>query len=266
MNRVEHPMRPIETISHVEVERLKGLLFDIDDTVLTRGLLTEEAYAALFLMRNAGMRLVAVTGRAARFGEILSSQWPVDAVLAENGAIAFVRDGRGVRTVDWIDPKERKERRDQLERLAVDISEHFSEVHLAGDESLRVTDLAFDVGERVRVDHTIVQRAREFAEKRGARTSVSSIHFHITFDAADKGSGSIRLLRELFGDDSTAARFQYAFIGDSENDAAAFAAFEHSIGVKNLAGRPTVLPRFITSQSFGAGFAEAAKLLVERRK
>ena len=259
-------MRPIKKISHVEVERLKGLLFDIDDTVLTQGLLTEEAYSALFLMRNAGMRLVAVTGRAARWGEILAMQWPVDAVLAENGAIAFVRDGRGIRTIDWIDPKKRKERRDQLERLAVEISERFSEIQLAGDEALRVTDLAFDVGERVHVDHTLVQQAREFAEKRGARTSVSSIHFHITFDAADKGSGSVRLLKELFGDDPTAARFQYAFIGDSENDAAAFAAFEQSIGVQNLAGRPTKPPRYITSQSFGAGFAEAAKLLVERRK
>ena len=259
-------MRPIKKISHVEVERLKGLLFDVDDTVLTQGHLTEEAYTALFLMRNAGMRLIAVTGRAARWGEILASQWPVDAVLAENGAIAFVREGRDVQTRDWIDPKERKERRDHLERLALEITERFSEIALAGDEALRVTDLAFDVGERVQVDHTIVQRAQQFAEEQGARTSVSSIHFHITFDASDKGSGSIRLLNELFGEDPTAARFQYAFIGDSGNDAAAFATFDTSMGVRNLAGRPTVSPRYITSQSFGAGFAEAAKLLVERRK
>ena len=258
-------MRPIQKISHVEVERLKGLLFDLDDTVLTQGILTEEAYSSLFLMRNAGMRLVAVTGRAARWGEILALQWPVDAVLAENGAIAFGREGRSVKTIDWVTPKERKKRRDQLERLAEEISERFPEIQLAGDEALRVTDLAFDVGERVQVDHTIVERARQFAEERGARTSVSSIHFHITFDAADKGSGSVRLLRELFGEDRTHARFQYAFIGDSENDGAAFAAFEHSIGVKNLAGRPTKGPKYLTTQSFGAGFAEAAKLLVERR-
>jgi hypothetical protein len=69
----------------------------------------------------------------------------------------------------------------------------------------------------------------------------------------------------LFGVDPTEARFRYAYIGDSENDSACFAAFASTLGVQNLSGRPSVPPRYITPSPRSKGFLEAAQTLLERR-
>ena len=44
-----------------------------------------------------------------------------------------------------------------------------------------------------------------FARERGATVHVSSVHLHVGFDAVDKASGAVRLLRTLRGVDATAA-------------------------------------------------------------
>jgi hydroxymethylpyrimidine pyrophosphatase-like HAD family hydrolase len=90
---------------------------------------------------------------------------------------------------------------------------------------------------------------------------VSSVHLHVGFDAVDKASGVVRLLRALHGIDPTLALRRYAFIGDSENDAACFGAFRTTAGVKNLRGRPTLAPRFVTEAPRGRGVAELARVL-----
>jgi hypothetical protein len=91
------------------------------------------------------------------------------------------------------------------------------------------------------------------------------VHLHVTFDYADKASGAVRLFAEDSGLDATAVRHAYAYLGDSENDAPCFAAFAVSIGVANLRGRPTLRPRFITSQPMGAGVVEAAAVILSLR-
>ncbi len=85
---------------------------------------------------------------------------------------------------------------------------------------------------------------------------------HISFDRADKAAGVVRLIHTLNEGEPSAILSSYAFIGDSENDASCFAAFRHSIGVRNLSGRPTVTPRFLNTRERGAGFVEAAQALI----
>jgi hypothetical protein len=67
------------------------------------------------------------------------------------------------------------------------------------------------------------------------------------------------------GLDPTEATAVTSFIGDSENDAACFAAFRTTLAVRNLRGRPTVAPRFVTLAEKGQGFAEAAALVCALR-
>jgi glycine/D-amino acid oxidase-like deaminating enzyme len=69
--------------------RLRGLLFDIDDTLTTDGKLTAEAYGALAALRRAGRILVPITGRPAGWCDHIARLWPVDAVVGENGAFYF---------------------------------------------------------------------------------------------------------------------------------------------------------------------------------
>jgi len=87
------------------------------------------------------------------------------------------------------------------------------------------------------------------------------VHLHVGYDPIDKASGAVALLRALRDVDATAALLRYAFIGDSENDAACFAAFRTSMGVANLRGRPTLRPRFVTQGPRSVGFAEMARTL-----
>lgn len=254
-------MQPIERLERERAKKLRGLLFDLDDTLLDRGLLTEEAYSSLFRLAESGLGLIAVTGRPSGWCEVLVRQWPVAGAVSENGAIAFL----GTTRLDELDAAARRERRALLDRIVDELRERLPELEPADDVAHRVSDFAFDVGEHRRVAPEVIRQARELARARGACTTLSSVHLHVSLDAADKASGAVRLIGRALGQDPAEARSTWAFIGDSENDAACFAAFRTTIAVANFSGRPSVGPRFVTRRARGAGFAEAARTLVALR-
>ena len=256
-------MLPISSLPQHAPRRLRGLLFDLDDTLLDHAKLTEAAYSSLFRLREAGFESYAVTGRPAGWAAVIARQWPIDGAVAENGALAFVADQRGLRTLDPVDASERLRRQRALADLVSAVTREFPELVPADDVPLRRTDFTFDIGEQERVPKERVALVRAFAEARGASTLASSVHLHLSFDREDKASGVVRLIRELRGVDPSAILTRYAFIGDSENDAACFAAFRHSIGVRNLSGRATLTPRYLTTRERGAGFVEAVSALLE---
>jgi hydroxymethylpyrimidine pyrophosphatase-like HAD family hydrolase len=196
---------------------------------------------------------------------VLARQWPIVGAVAENGAVLVHREGDQVRRFDEVDPGERSERRARIAMLVSDMRSRFAELSPADDIDARLTDFTFDIGERRHVPADIVDRARDFAHEQGFRTVRSTVHLHVTLDGADKASGSVRLIHMLHGTDPTLVRLRHAFIGDSENDQACFAAFPISITVKNLTGRPTLRPRFVTMGERSVGFVEAARVLCERR-
>ena len=259
-------MRPIDELSPEEARGLRGLLFDLDDTLLDHGLLTEQAYAALHRLHASGLRLIGVTGRPAGYGAVLARQWPVAALVTENGAVSYYREGRALRRHDALAPGERERRRRALAQIVASLMEAFPALRPADDVELRTSDFAFDIAEHHQVDPSVVAQAVERARSLGARTFTSSVHLHVTLAGADKASGSVRLLGLLWGEDPTAACHRYAFVGDSENDAACFAAFDTTVAVKNFAGRPTVPPRFVTPSARGAGFAELSRVLIAARQ
>lgn len=265
-------MRPIASIPEGEARALRGVIFDLDDTLLDHGALTEAAYGALFRLREAGLRLIACTGRPAGWGEVIQRQWPIDATVVENGALGLVFDeipggGRKVRALDRRSG-DRTARRAALLRLAEALAARFPETAIADDNAARITDVTLDIGEHRRVPAPIVAEMRRIAAAEGARTVASSVHLHLADEAEDKASGAIALLSGHFGEDATSSRSRYAFVGDSGNDAAAFAAFRLTLAVANV--RPhlhalSVPPRFVSQAPMGRGFAEIAAHLVELR-
>ena len=58
-------MLPLARLTADEARRLRGVIFDLDDTLLDHGALGEAAYSALFRLRASGLRLIACTGRPA---------------------------------------------------------------------------------------------------------------------------------------------------------------------------------------------------------
>ncbi len=259
-------MRNIADIDRESAQSLAGVLFDLDDTLLDSGRLSENAYCSLFRLREAGLILIAVTGRPSGWGEILALQWPVQGFVAENGPIAVVNVDGAVRIIDEVDSRTRHQRRRRLAKLAELMTTTFPELVPSNDVNLRRSDFTFDVGEYRHVPNDVIGNAVNFARSHGALTIRSSVHLHISFDGSDKASGVLRLLSQQYGFDMTDARRVFAFIGDSENDAAGFAAFQTSVAVANLRGRPTISPQFITRGQRGLGFAEFADRLVKLRR
>ena len=51
-------MRPLSALQKTEATRISGILFDLDDTFLDDGVLTEGAYASLHRVARAGLRLL----------------------------------------------------------------------------------------------------------------------------------------------------------------------------------------------------------------
>jgi len=261
-------MRPLASFGDDPHLPIAGLLFDLDDTLLSHGVLTREAYASLWDLHDAGLRLVAVTGRPSGWGELVVRQWPIDGAVTENGAVVVTREGKGVALVERCTAEERHARRIRLGRLVEQVRTVVPEARLSDDVAARRSDVTWDIGERVRLPEDRVDLiAREILAV-GARTTRSSVHLHATFDEDDKASGAVAFVGRAFGVDAGAALASFAFIGDSGNDAACFSAFRTTFGVANVKehiGRLSVPPRFIAPSPMGAGFAEVARALLRVR-
>jgi len=257
-------MLPLSSIPDAEMARISGLLFDLDDTLLDHGRLASSTYDALDRLARAGFSLIAVTGRPARWGELLAGLWPVEAVVTENGALAFRRERGRVVCIDTVSESVRRERRERLDDLVCAARATFPNLVPADDSWGRLSDFAFDIGEYQRAPETAIREAVEFARAAGARTTRSSVHLHYTFDHHDKASGVLAFLSSN-GVDPTAARYRFAYVGDSTNDAPCFAAFHSTVAVANLSGSFSLLPRYAAGAARGEGFNNLADRLLAAR-
>ncbi|MEZ4296643.1 MAG: HAD-IIB family hydrolase [Polyangiaceae bacterium] len=259
-------MKPLSALTTGDVAHLAGVVFDLDDTLLDHGRLTEPAYSALFRMKEAGLRLIGATGRPYGWIELLARQWPVDAMIAENGSAAILVSASGELTPRIATGADR---RAELTDLASRLCAQFPSAKITADNGARVADVTIDIGEACRVPPAEIAAMCALAREVGVATVVSSVHLHLSYDAPDKAAGVVRILGEAFGEDPTAALRRYAFIGDSGNDANAFAAFKLTFGVSNVlasASAITLLPRFVAESRMGKGFAEIAEAVVRLRQ
>jgi hydroxymethylpyrimidine pyrophosphatase-like HAD family hydrolase len=261
-------MRPLASLEREEARGLRGVLFDLDDTVLSHGLLTREAFGAVCDLHDAGLELVAVTGRPSGWGEVVARQWPIDGAVTENGAVHVVRDGKGVKLIFDGTDAEVAARRAKLDGLVARALREMGHVKLADDNHGRRADVAWDIGERVTLPESDIANLARIVVEEGARTTRSSVHLHATYERDDKASGVVRFLHARFGVDAGAALHRYAFAGDSANDAACFSAFRTTFGVANVrafVNRLAVPPKYVAQGERGAGFAEIARAILAFR-
>jgi HAD superfamily hydrolase (TIGR01484 family) len=259
-------VRALSRMPAATAKSLRGIVFDLDGTLLTDGALTLEAYSALHALHSSGLRLVACTGRPASWGEVMQRQWPIDLAVTENGAICFHSvDGR-VQRIDRLDEEQRQARRERLLSIVEQLGERFGDAQLADDNLSRQSDVTFDIGD---VPPDRVEEIRSAAVALGAHCFQSSMHLHITLDTDDRASGTLHALARAFDEDPSAALTRYAFIGNSANDEACFSAFRTTFGVRNVVPdlpRLTVAPGYGSTREAGAGFSEIAELLLFLRE
>ena len=89
-------MKPLALWPADARRRLVGLFTDIDDTLTTAGAATSDALTAIAQLHGAGLHLIPITGRPVGWSEPFAREWPVDAIVAESGAVALVHEADGV--------------------------------------------------------------------------------------------------------------------------------------------------------------------------
>lgn len=249
---------------------IQGLLFDIDDTFTTDGLMTAEAFTALEHWHAAGRLAIAVTGRPAGWCDHFARMWPVDAVVGENGAFSFSFD-RGLRRMrrQFVrSDAERATSRAAFDAIIQAVLAAVPGAQVASDQAYRISDLAIDFAEDC--GPLGLDQANQIAaimRASGMTAKVSSIHVNGWFGDFDKLSTTRTLAFEKFGLSADALAKAFVYIGDSPNDSPMFAFFERSVGVANVARYEGLMdhwPRYICRQSSAAGFAEALQYILQK--
>jgi HAD superfamily hydrolase (TIGR01484 family) len=266
------PPRPWSQLPEPEAQAVIGVLTDIDDTLTTAGAITPDALAALAALQRAGLPVIAITGRpmgwSAPFARPLDQGgWPIDAIVAENGAVALFREGSALTTLYAQDEPTRLRNAQRLREVAARVLREVPGAKLARDSAGRVTDIAIDHSEFAQLHPTRIDDAVAIMVSEGMSATVSSIHINGWFGEHTKLSGARWIVRRLLAQELDARR--WAYVGDSANDQLMFGHFPLSVGVANLldfADALSVWPAYITQGARGAGFAEVARRLVEHRR
>ncbi len=263
--------RPIAEWPAAERSSVAGVFADIDDTLTTGGRIPAAVFGAMERLRDAGLLIVPVTGRPAGWCDLIARTWPVDAVVGENGALAFRYDSNAKKMLRLYadSAAERAGKMQRLERVRDEILAQVPGAGVSADQPFRETDLAIDFAEDVpRLDDSAIERIVAIFEEHGATARVSSIHVNGWFGDYSKLSMTRRMMSAFFGVDLDAAKSAYAFIGDSPNDAPMFDYFPNAVGVANLrdlADRCPSLPKWITEAPRSSGFIELAEAILAAR-
>lgn len=245
---------------------------DIDDTLTRDNLLESEAFDAVWRLSKAGFRVVPVTGRPAGWCDCIIRQWPVDAIIGENGAFAYYLE-EGVRK-ELYHPSAGLpgENAKVLAGIAERVYREVPGTRGAKDQPFRQFDIAVDFREEPPfLDLEAAERIASIFAENGAVAKISSIHVNAWMGQYDKRSMTVLTARELWGldleDEST--RRSVTFCGDSPNDEPMFAFLPFSCAVSNVRDTlkyMTHYPAFVTERAHGAGFAELAEYLLAARE
>ena len=260
---------PIASWPLGERARIRGVLTDIDDTLTTDGAITPDALDALHRLCAAGLPVLAITGRPAGWSEAFALSWPVDAIVAENGAVALWRGADGQLCRDHLqDATTRTTNFARLQATAQRVLQTMPQTRLATDSPGRETDIAIDHSEFAHLTEPDIAQVVALMRSDGLNATVSSIHINGWIGDHDKLTGARWIVRTRLGRDLDAELEQWVYVGDSTNDARMFGHFPHSVGVANVARFWAALshhPRYVAQGERGAGFAEVVNAVLEAR-
>ncbi|MCO5110613.1 MAG: HAD-IIB family hydrolase [Burkholderiaceae bacterium] len=262
---------------------LVGLFTDIDDTLTTDGAITPDALDALGALKAAGLRVVPITGRPVGWSAPFAATWPVDAIVAENGAVALLNtaknlDQNGLQRLSGKreqlskiyqqDAAARADNFHAMQQVLARIEAEVPDARRATDSPGRETDIAIDHSEFSHLPQEAIDHAVRIMRAAGMTATVSSIHINGWFGAHNKWEGARWIVQQRFGRALEGEIDRWVYVGDSTNDQIMFQHFTHSVGVANIARfvpQLAHLPRYVTPSERGAGFAELARHLLAAR-
>ncbi|MDC7228119.1 MAG: HAD-IIB family hydrolase [Spirochaetales bacterium] len=257
-------MKPLKDFIRPEAG-IKYVLTDIDDTLTSNGKLESEAYAAMWKLHDAGIRVIPVTGRPAGWCDMIIRQWPVDAVIGENGAFAYFFEDSQLKS--FVHPSVADgESIKKLENIYATVKEEIPLVRRARDQFARIYDLAIDFNEDPpKLGYQTAVKIRDICEEFGAEAKISSIHVNTWFGNYSKRDTAILFMKERYGLSEDEFMEQAVFCGDSPNDEPMFGYLPISFAVANILDFRDILknePAFVASKRGGKGFVEIASKLI----
>ncbi|RST49262.1 HAD-IIB family hydrolase [Variovorax sp. DXTD-1] len=248
---------------------LIGVFTDIDDTLTTEGAITPDALKALADLKAAGLHVVAITGRPVGWSVPFVSAWPVDSIVAENGAVALLPPQEDKLQKRYQqDAVTRAANFDRMQTVLARIEREIPGARRATDSPGRETDIAIDHSEFTQLSDETIAQVVALMRSEGMHATVSSIHINGWYGDNDKLEGARWIVRELWGRTLDDELDRWAYVGDSTNDQLMFRIFASSIGVANVARfvpQLEHLPRYMTESERGAGFSEAARDVLASR-
>ena len=292
-NRPEPCWRPGTPCENFTMQELKlwpleqrraitGVFTDIDDTLTTDGAITPDALVALGDLKAAGLKVIAITGRPVGWSEPFAAIWPVDAIVAENGAVALLPAQKMHQTdplctssghsllskIYQQDTATRAANFTRMQAVLQRIEQQIPGATRATDSAGRETDIAIDHSEFVHLGDDKIAAVVGLMRSEGMHATVSSIHINGWFGNHNKLEGARWIVQQLWGHDLDAGMDHWVYVGDSTNDQLMFETFANSFGVANIERfLPALMhkPRYVTQGSRGAGFAEVAAAVLAAR-
>jgi len=264
-------MRPIQEFPSHVAKTLLGVFFDIDDTFTTRGKIGPKPFQAIWSLKEAGLKVVPITGRPAGWCDHIARMWPVDGVVGENGALCFWYDPQEKKVKKrFMDPEPvREEKHRRLSLVKEEILRTVPGTALASDQPYREADLAIDYCEDVTpLPWKEVEKICEIFRNHGATCKASSVHVNGWFGDYNKLGMTKLFVLEQWGFRLDDRRDRFLFCGDSPNDEPMFEYFPYAAGVKNIlnfAERMKHLPAYVATLEGGEGFAEIVQTILTMR-
>ena len=249
---------------------LLGVLTDIDDTLTTDGVVPDHVVAAIARLKDAGLKVVPITGRPVGWSVPFASAWPVDSIVAENGAVALRRNAQG--SLDKLYQQDAEERASNFAKMQTVLEQIEATVPGAAratDSAGRECDIAVDHSEFTNMPQAQIDQCVALMKAAGMNATVSSIHINVWFGEHNKLEGARWIVRELFDIDLDVTLGQWVYIGDSTNDQLMFQHMPHSVGVANIerfVPQLKHLPRYVTTAERGDGFVQLADQLLGTQK
>ncbi|MBM6550932.1 HAD-IIB family hydrolase [Marinomonas ostreistagni] len=261
----------LEALTAQALQSVRYVLTDFDDTLTLDGQLPTPTLAALYRLQAAGVGVIPVTGGCAGWSDMMARVLPVSGVISEGGGVFLQPENGCVEYEFFVAEELMRARQAELLTLLEPLLERFAPLKLSRDQAYRLTDVAIDYGQEIRPPATAQCQAllHELTEL-GLNAKVSSIHINVCQAGVDKYAMAAKVLAQRLAIAPDHMAQQVLYVGDAPNDETMFAKFPLSVGVANITqhlAHMQHLPRYITAQAGGLGFAELAdKLLLAQTK
>ncbi len=252
-------MKSFKEINLDDAKKIKYILCDIDDTITTEGKLSAQAYASLWNLHDKGYHVIPVTGRPAGWCDMIIRQWPVKAVVGENGAFVYYFDNGQQK--NFTHPSvSTGDVQGKLEAVKQACLKGVAGCRVSKDQFARIYDVAIDFNEdEPYLGFEAAEEIKNICESMGAVAKVSSIHVNTWFGDYNKVDMTRMFFKEVLNLSESDIKEQVMFFGDSPNDEPMFEFFPNATAVANI--KPFIsslknLPKYIADFESGEGFTD----------